>query len=156
MDYVPLLNAIFQPFYQNPPSINQPLTGWQFNLVLAIPLYDGGLRYGQAKERRANSKSADAQLEASLRQAKSEVRAAFKQVTHADAAMQAARESAKQATEALELANVAYRAGATTNLEVIDAERRARDANLVAVLAEDGSRQARLDLLSASGNFPTP
>jgi outer membrane protein TolC len=139
LDYLPLLTAVFQPFYQNPPSLTQPLTGWQLNVVLQIPLYDGGLRYGQAKERRANATSAEAQLEASLRQAKSEVRSAFQQVTHADAAMRSAREAEKQAAEALELANVAYRAGATTNLEVIDA-----------------SRQARLDLLVASGSFPAP
>ena len=156
MDYVPLLSAVFQPFYQNPPSLTQPLTGWQLNVVLQIPLYEGGLRYGQAKERRANAASADAQLEGSLRQAKSEVRTAFQQVTHADAAMQAAREAAKQATEAMDLANLAYRAGATTNLEVIDAERRARDAEVQAVLAEDAARQSRLDLLVASGSFPTP
>lgn len=156
MDYLPLLNAVFQPFYQNPPSLSQPLTGWQLTLVLQLPLYDGGLRYGQAKERRANATSAEAQLEATLRQAKSEVRSAFQQVTHADAAMQSAREAARQAAEAMELANVAYRAGATTNLEVIDAERRARDAEVQAVLAEDGARQARLDLLLASGRFPAP
>jgi outer membrane protein TolC len=154
MDYLPLLNAVFQPFYQNPATITQPVTGWQLSLVLQLPLYDGGLRYGQSKERRANAKSAEAQFEGALRQAKSEVRSAFKQVTHADAALESAKESAKQAGEALELATLAYRAGATTNLEVIDAERRARDAELVAVLAEDNARQARLDFLVASGAFP--
>lgn len=154
MDYLPLLNAVFQPFFQNPATITQPATGWQLSLVLQLPLYDGGLRYGQAKERRANAKSTEAQFEGALRQAKSEVRSAFNQVTHADAAMKSARESAKQAGEALELATLAYRAGATTNLEVIDAERRARDAELVAVLAEDNARQARLDFLVASGAFP--
>lgn len=156
MDYLPLLNATFQPFYQNPPSITQPLTGWQLQLVLQLPLYDGGLRYGQAKERRAAAATAGAQLEAALRQAKSEVRAAFQQVKHADAALETARAAARQAAEALELANVAYKAGATTNLEVIDAERRARDAEVQAVLAEDAARQARLDLLAASGRFPSP
>lgn len=54
----------------------------------------------------------------------------------------------------LSLANLAYSAGATTNLEVIDAERRARDAETQAVIAEDNARQARLDPLSASGRFP--
>jgi outer membrane protein TolC len=55
---------------------------------------------------------------------------------------------------ALELANQAYRAGATSNLELIDAERRARDAATTAVIAEDAVRQANLDLLSAAGRFP--
>jgi outer membrane protein TolC len=94
------------------------------------------------------------QLEASVRQARSEVRAAFVQVQHADASLKAAREGAAQAAEALELANAMWKAGSTTSLDVIDAERRARDADLQRALAEDAARQARLDLLVASGAFP--
>ena len=40
------------------------------------------------------------------------------------------------------------------NLELIDAQRRARDAETLAVIAEDNQRQAAIDLLSASGRFP--
>jgi outer membrane protein TolC len=58
------------------------------------------------------------------------------------------------AHQALDLANLAYHAGATTNIEVIDAERRARDADSAVVIAEDNVRQARLDLLVAAGQFP--
>ena len=67
-----------------------------------------------------------------------------------------ALQSAEFAKQALSLANLAYRAGATTNLEVIDAERQARDADTRAAIAEDLARQARLDLLAASGRFPDP
>jgi outer membrane protein TolC len=153
-EYVPLMSAVFQPFTQNPPSLVQPQFGWQAQAVLTVPFYEGGLRYGQMHERRALADSADAQLENTLRQAKSEVRAAFEAVKHADEALLAARESAKQAAEALDLANVSYQAGATTNLEVIDAERRARDAETQVAVAEDAARQARLDVLAASGRFP--
>ena len=52
------------------------------------------------------------------------------------------------------ITDVAFRAGATTNLEVIDAQRRARDAETAAAVAEDRARQARLDLLVALGRFP--
>ena len=45
-------------------------------------------------------------------------------------------------------------AGANTNIEVIDAERTALDANTNAAVAEDAARQARFDLLAASGRFP--
>jgi outer membrane protein TolC len=48
----------------------------------------------------------------------------------------------------------AWRAGATTSLDVVDAERTARDADSAAVIAEDAARQARLDLLAAAGKFP--
>jgi outer membrane protein TolC len=75
-------------------------------------------------------------------------------VQHADESLKAARDGATQAAEALELANAMWKAGATTSLDVIDAERRARDADLQRALAEDAARQARLDLLVASGAFP--
>jgi outer membrane protein TolC len=54
----------------------------------------------------------------------------------------------------LSIVNVAFEAGATTNLEVIDAQRQARDAESSAAVAEDVVRRARLDLLTALGRFP--
>jgi outer membrane protein TolC len=72
----------------------------------------------------------------------------------ADIALDQAHQSALFATKALRLANAAYRGGATTNLEVIDAERQARDADAQAAIAEDAAREARLDLLAAAGRFP--
>ena len=62
--------------------------------------------------------------------------------------------AARLANEALRLATLAYIAGATTNLEVIDAERQARDAETQEEVAADNARQAQLDLLAASGRFP--
>jgi outer membrane protein TolC len=56
--------------------------------------------------------------------------------------------------QALDLANVAYRGGATTNIEVIDAERQARDAATYAELAADTARQARRTMLTATDRFP--
>jgi outer membrane protein TolC len=153
-DYMPLLTANFQPFYQHPASLTTPQTGWQAQLVLSIPFYDGGLRYGQGHERKALADEATVALEGALRQAQSDVRAAFETLRRADDSLKAAREAARLSGEALQLANLAYRAGATTNLEVVDAERRTRDAETIAVIAEDTARQARLDLLAASGRFP--
>jgi outer membrane protein len=153
-DYVPFLNLIAFPFYENPPTATLPKTGWQAELVLTVPLYDGGLRYGQEHERQALSDEAQLNAESTLRQAKSDVRVSFEEMQRADVALDQASQSAAFAKRALELANIAYRAGATTNLEVIDAERSALDAENAAAIAEDSARQARLDLLAASGQFP--
>src|SRR6202050_5045621 len=143
------------PFYKTPPIVpTTPQNGWEAQLVLTLPLYDGGLRYGQEHERKALANEAHLNVEATLRQAKSDVRAAFEEMQRADVALDQALQSAAFAKQALDLANLAYRAGATTNLEVIDAERQARDAATQAAIAEDASRQARLDLLAASGRFP--
>jgi outer membrane protein TolC len=153
-DYMPYLNLIAFPFYQNPPISTIPQTGWEAQLVLTLPLYDGGLRYGQEHEREANANEARANYDGTLRQAKSDVRMAFEEMQRADVALDQARQSATFAEQALSLANLAYKAGATSNLEVIDAERQARDAETEAAIAEDAARQARLDFLAASGRFP--
>lgn len=72
----------------------------------------------------------------------------------ADDALRSSRDAAQLAIQALDLTNVAYRAGAATNIEVIDAERQARDAATQAEIAADAARQARLAMLAASGRFP--
>jgi outer membrane protein TolC len=153
-DYLPFLIGTIEPFYQAPPTLTQPRTGWQAQLLLTVPFYDGGLRYGLADERAALSAEARTDYDALIRQARSDVRVAFEEVKRAESSLESATSAARLAREALDLANVAYRAGATTNLEVIDAERRARDAETQAAVAEDSARQARLDLLAASGRFP--
>ena len=69
-------------------------------------------------------------------------------------ALARARDAAQQANEVLRITDVAFREGATTNIEVIDAQRRARDAETTAAVAEDAVRRSRLDLLVATGRFP--
>jgi outer membrane protein TolC len=52
------------------------------------------------------------------------------------------------------ITDVAFRAGANTNIEVIDAQRRARDAETGVAIAEHALRRAQLELLVATGRFP--
>jgi outer membrane protein TolC len=82
------------------------------------------------------------------------VRAAFDVLRRADESFRASRDAARLASQALDLANLAYTAGATTDIEVIDAERAARDAETQAEIAADAARQARLNLLGATNRFP--
>ncbi|TMA29785.1 MAG: TolC family protein [Deltaproteobacteria bacterium] len=153
-DYMPLLSAVLQPFYQTPATVTVPQTGWQAQLVLTLPIFDGGARYGLRRERSALHAEAQADLENLLRQARSDVRAGFESLKRTDESLGSARRAAKLAHEALDMTMLAYREGATNDLEVVDAERRARDADTAALVAEDAARQARIDLLSASGRFP--
>ncbi len=153
-DYMPYLVGIAEPFYENPATPTVPLTGYQLALLLTVPLYDGGLRYGQQRERDALRDEANVAYEAGLRQARSDVRSAFEAMRRANDALVSSRDAAKLASQALDLANAAYRAGAVTNIEVIDAERQARDAATQAEIAADSVRQARLAMLTATGRFP--
>jgi outer membrane protein TolC len=53
-----------------------------------------------------------------------------------------------------DITNISFRAGAATNIEVIDAGRTARDNDNAVAIAEDTLRRAHLDLLVALGRFP--
>jgi len=151
--YAPTLLAQAEAFKETETAL-QPGSGWQAALVLSIPFFDGGLRYGVERERQASDEEARAQLEGLLRQVSVEVRTTFEVVRNSDDSLQSARAAAAAATTAALLADKSYRGGASTNIEVIDAERQARDAASQVALAEDAARQARLDLLLATGAFP--
>jgi outer membrane protein TolC len=151
--YAPSLLAQAMAFKQVETPL-QPGSGWQAGLVLAIPFYDGGFRYGVRKEREANDQEARVQLDAILRQVSVEVRTTLRVVGNSDESLGSARAAASAAAIAATLADKSYRAGASTDIEVVDAERRARDAESQVALAEDAARQARLDLLLATGAFP--
>src|SRR6266850_1960253 len=153
-DFLPLLTGVAQPFASSFTSLTSPTTGWLAQLVLILPLYDGGFRYGALEQRRAERDQARELLDAALRQARSDVRTGFEAMQRADASSQQAREASRLAGEALDITTLAYHAGATNDLEVVDAQRRARDAANAAAVAEDAARQARIDLLAATGRFP--
>jgi outer membrane protein TolC len=151
--YAPSLLGQAQAFEETASPL-QPGSGWQASLILAVPIFDGGVRYGVQRERRAEDEEARVQLEGLLRQVSVEVRSAFTIVRNADESLKSSRAAVVAALSAATLADKSYKAGASTNIEVIDAERQARDAESQAALAEDAAREARLDLLVATGAFP--
>jgi outer membrane protein TolC len=153
-DWMPTLNLNAQVYRQDPATSTVPSNGWQVQLVLSLPIFEGGLRVGQRQERSALEAEARAQLDGTLQQARSDVRVAYDNLRHNAAALDQSRLAADRAGTALTIVEEAFKAGATTSLDVIDAERTARDADSAAVVAEDAVRQSRLDLLAAVGKFP--
>jgi outer membrane protein TolC len=153
-DWLPTLLATGQVFYQHPPTLTTPQTGWQVQFVLSVPIYEGGLRVAQLHERAALTREARATLDATLRQARSDVRLAMEEVERQEGALGSARLAAERARSVLDLQTQAYKAGAANDLDVTTAQQQSRDADLAAVIAEDAVRQARLDLLSSIGQFP--
>jgi len=139
---------------QSPSTLIQPANSWQALLQLSVPIYDGGLRRGRKQERQALVQAAQANLAGVKIQARSDVRTAAAAIQLADQQLASARNAVRQAQDALDISNLSYKAGATTSLDVLDSERRLRDAETAAATAEDAARQARLDLLVASGRFP--
>jgi outer membrane protein len=153
-EYSPSLAGTFQPFYVDPPTVTMPMTGWQAELLLTVPFYEGGLQQGLGRERESLLLEAESEARGTVRQARSDVRTAADALEQAAESLVQSRDAARLANEALHLATLAYSAGATTNLEVIDAERQARDAETEEEVAADNARQAQLDMLAAAGRFP--
>jgi outer membrane protein TolC len=153
-DYVPTVDLVLQELLQSPSTLIQPSHSWQALLQLTLPLYDGGRRRGLRQERQALVQEAQANLAGTTNQARSDVRTANAAIELADQQLGSARNAARQAQDALEISNLSYKAGASTSLDALDAERRLRDAETAVATAEDAARQARLDLLIATGRFP--
>jgi outer membrane protein TolC len=106
------------------------------------------------RQREAAFQAATLSLEQLQIEARSEVRNARAAVAARERALASARQSSAHANEVLTITIIAFDAGSTTNIEVIDAQRSARDQELFVAVAEDALRQARLDLLVALGRFP--
>jgi len=153
-DRWPLLEAAFQPSSTYPPQFFLPQNSWRFLLQLSVPIVDSGQRAGQRTERQAALDVSRATLANAVTAASSEVRAAREAIASAERGLASARAGAEQARQVVGIVNISFRAGAATNIEVIDAERRARDADITVVIGEDTLRRARLELLTALGRFP--
>jgi len=152
-DLVPNVNASFDPAFVTPAGLFQPSKTWRFTISTTYALYEGGQRKILAKQRELTLDQAKITMTAIEIRARSEVRLAQEAVLARERALVTARRAAEETAEVLRITTAAFEVGATTNLEVIDAQRSDRDARTTAELSEDALRRARLDLLVALGRF---
>jgi len=153
-DWWPTVDALFQPATVYPSQLFAPQSSWRFLTQTTVPLFDSASRQSLRVQREADVDEARATLERTTIDAQSEIRVAREAVASGQRSLASAERAADQARQVQSITNVSFRAGAATNIEVIDAERTARDADLAVAVAEDTLRRARLDLLKALGRFP--
>jgi len=153
-DWWPVVDAIFQPSTIYPSQLFLPQNSWRLLTQTTFPLVDSGARAGIKIQRRADVEQARAQLAGASIRAAAETRAARAAVASIERTVAAARAGADQARQVETITGISFRAGAATNIEVIDAQRIARDADAAVAITEDQLRRARLELLDALGRFP--
>ena len=153
-DRLPAVTTVVTPQVLAPAGLFADAQSWRASVLFSVPLFDSGQRQGRARERQALVDVARADRDNVERQAASDIRAAREAIQSTERSRDFARQAAAQANEVQQITDVAFREGATTNIEVIDAQRRARDAETSATIADDAVRRARLELLLASGRFP--
>lgn len=154
LDHMPSILATGQLFVQDPPTTTFPRQGWQVQVLATVPIWDGVSRQALLRGRAAEERAALWRLDAATRAARSEVRAATAVLQQAEVQLMQATRSAEAAEASVGLTVRAYRGGTLGNLEVVDAERRNRDAQIRRAQAEDALRRARLEWVVAAGNFP--
>jgi multidrug efflux system outer membrane protein len=152
-DWVPNVNVSFDPTFLTPAGLFQPSRTWRFTVSATQPIYEGGQRRINLRLREIALDQARIGLSELEIRARSEVRLAQEAVRARERVVTTARRAADEAAEVLRITTSAFEVGATTNLEVIDAQRSERDARSTAELAEDALRRARLDLLVSLGRF---
>jgi outer membrane protein TolC len=154
LEWAPFPTFSFDPSLVTPSGLFQPSKTWRFTVAVTQPLFDGGERRAAKRVREASLESAKLTFSATAIRARSEVRIARDALASLDRALAIARTSVTQAADVLRITTSAFEVGATTNIEVIDAQRSARDAETSVAVAEDAVRHGRLDLLIALGRFP--
>jgi outer membrane protein TolC len=153
-DWYPVVDAIFQPSSTYPAQFFLPQNSWRLLVQANAPIFDSGLRRSVKAERQSELERSRQTLAGAMTQAKSEVRTAREAIASGERILVFARTTAEQAQQVVNITSISFRAGAATNIEVIDAERVARDTDNAVAIAEDRLRRAKLDLLNALGRFP--
>jgi multidrug efflux system outer membrane protein len=151
--WLPTGTALFAPRYVTPASVFEPADTWRAAIELRVPIFDG-TRGATRRLREAERDTARLRLDATVDQARADLRLAREAVAATARVVESSRVAADNAAEALRITEIAYRSGATTNIEVVQAQQTARNAEIALAQAEDRHRQARLDLLVALGQFP--
>lgn len=153
-DWMGAATATFSPQIVAPAGLFQPARTWRLTVSFAQPIFEGGQRKAVLRLRELQVEQTKIGLSSTLLRARSEVRVAEEAVRSSQRALDTSRQAASQAADVLRITTSAFELGATTNIEVIDAQRATRDADSAAALAEDALRRARLDYLVAIGRFP--
>jgi outer membrane protein TolC len=150
--WFPTASVSFAPQAVAPASLFSPSRTWSLAFNVSQPIFTRRFAAERALREVALSESRIAREELEI-QARSEERIARQTVESTERALTSAREAAAHAQEVLTITMSAFELGATTNLEVIDAQRSARDAETAVAVAEDAARRATFELAVALGRF---
>ena len=115
---------------------------WQASLNLVVPLFDRGLRYVEAKERRAATARLQQELEKADAELENQVRQAALDAEMADESLRLATAQAAIARRGADITGKAYVAGAVTSLELAEADTNQR-------LAEENEARERIGFAMA-------
>jgi outer membrane protein len=151
--WLPTGNVLFAPQYLNPKGGFAPAKTWTLTFEFQLPIFDSTI--GPARRAKyTDFESSRYRFDQVKLEARAEQRLAQDTVTRREQMVVSSRVSSEAAAEALHISQIAYEAGATSNIEVVQAQQAARNTEIALAVSEDRLRQSRLDLLVSLGLFP--
>ena len=132
---LPTLNIIASYGFRNgyEPNLDVLRGNWAAGINASIPIFNGNLREAKVEEAEANLKSSSAKILELERQIRSQVELAAEDLKASKSKIQTSELQVKQARDAVSRAQVKYRDGVITNLDLIDAETSLSEAELLRV-----------------------
>jgi outer membrane protein TolC len=131
-----------------------PNPTWNVQAVLAVPIWDGGTRYGNLRNARAAQDIAAQTLESLRRQAIIQIQQAQRQLQVAEVSDKVALEQRDLATKNDQMTQQGYMVGQGTSLELVTASEAHRQAELNLALADFNVVKARLLAVLALATCP--
>jgi outer membrane protein TolC len=152
--FLPTLNAQSTVATTTVDTGSAPATTWNIQGVLSFQLFDGGLRYGQLRQARAQADEAALNLEALRRSATIQLEQARRGVDVAEQSRTVAAAARADAAEIDRLTRTAYKEGQGTSLELVVAAAALREAEITLALREFDLVKARVLALLSLANCP--
>ena len=137
-----------------PVPTGYPNPTWNVQAILSIPLWDGGVRYGNLRNARAAEDIAAQTLESLRRAALIQVQQAQRQLVVAELSDKVATEQRDLAALNDQMTQTAYTVGQGTSLELVTASEAHRQAELNLALSDFGVVKARLLAVLALATCP--
>jgi outer membrane protein, multidrug efflux system len=136
-----------QPFVNTLVDKTIGVQSWSVAGVLRWNIYDGGVRYGSLKDTRAQVEQARLTYENVRRQVNIEAARAKRSITVADKSLTISTKARDLAKEADRLARLNFELGVGTTLDLVDAARRLREAEVQLAVKEFEAFQAHIKAL---------
>lgn len=129
------------------------ILSWSFGPQLSLPIFDGGALKANVKSNESAAREAYLSWKQTVLGAVEEVENALAAVSRDGRTVAALRATVKSYQEALELATASYRDGASSLLDVLDAQRQVSDsqANLAAAVQQMAQNYVSLNVAIGGG-----
>ena len=126
------------------PDLSNFLTNWTVSISASVPLFTGGRTRGQTMVAEAAVREAEARYEQVREAASLDAQQALALLTQAQAALAASQGTSQQAARAYTIAEVRYREGLSTQVELNDSRLLLQQASANAALAVRNVQVARM------------